>query len=76
MSKADEMFEKLGYKKYGPEYNLVCYYVRYTPEGEKEEICFNGKTFAAFIEGHYSYIYCNELKAITQKCKELGWLNE
>lgn len=65
MSKADEMFEELGFEKSNPYKNIVLY------ENEKKEIEFwtdmewvecDGKMEATIIQ------------AINEKCKELGWL--
>lgn len=76
MSKADEMFEKLGYKKYCS--SQTCRYVRYCNiiNGEKEYIIFSKNKTVRF-----QYLYTNvsksitmqELQAINEKVKELGW---
>ena len=69
MSKADEMFEELGYER-----------KIYRPEDEFFEIRydFNGKEiwFDKLREefGSLSGIGVKELKAINEKCKELQWL--
>ncbi len=78
MSKADEMFEKLGYKK------------EIVPSEISEEITHMYiKPFV--IEYHSGFIdfrlkakkinithsiETKELQAINEKCKELGWLDE
>lgn len=77
---AKEMFEELGYKKVD-RYPDKISYERITPEGIEEAIDFpinQGKypTFACFCNGHCSYVFVRELKAINQQCKELGWLDD
>lgn len=79
------MFEKLGYKKedlkdkfdrvWGACYKNEKYWVEITIDYIDAEIC------AGTIEDDYTggepvYIGMQELKAINQKCKELGWLDE
>lgn len=70
MSKADEMFEELGYRK-------VKKHVAYIKEDDfilfinkKQGICIHkeGSEYPAFI--------MDELQAINLKCKELRWLDE
>lgn len=71
MSKADEMFEKLGYEKvletehhiqYAKEEYYICFNVFHKTVTKIEDNVFNGK------------ITLQELQAINEKCKELGWL--
>ena len=69
MSKADEMFEKLGYKKqeglreinYGCGNNVIIFYKNFKWIGcsKMEEI---------------DFINMQELQVINEKCKELGWI--
>ena len=68
MSKADEMFEKLGYRKANK-------YVAYIKEDDfilfinkKQGVCIHkeGSEYPAFT--------MQELQAINLKCKELGWI--
>lgn len=74
MSKADEMFEKLGYKKIQDDKYWVDYKKR------NENISFNLTN--KFIEATRLYgeeyidkrIRVPELQAINEKCKELGWI--
>lgn len=79
MSKADEMFKKLGYKKREAEY---CIY--YENKDNKTVIEF-GKLVKSIGNYQYSYednrylvdIYyfsMQELQAINEKCKEMGWI--
>lgn len=71
MSKGDEMFEKLGYKKieglrdihYCAENNLIIFYKNFKGiEKRRIELV--------------DYFTMQELQAINEKCKELGWLDE
>lgn len=64
MSKADEMFKKLGYEK--DEYSDAIIYCRDTVP----------ITFWIFKKTIEKCIPINieELQAINEKCKELGWL--
>lgn len=77
MKNADAMFEELGYKKYDGLQS--CRYVRYCDivNGEKEYIIFskNKKTVRfQYLYTHASKsINMQELKAINEKVKELGW---
>lgn len=75
MSKADEMFEKLGYKK------IIENNVRidYENEGQffEKEIVFGLIDNIVCIElgtGESANINMQELQAINEKCKELGWI--
>ena len=70
MSKADKMFEELGYKRkvYQPTDEL--FEIRYDFHGK--EIWFD-KLREEF--GSLSGIGVKELKAINEKCKEMGWLD-
>lgn len=85
MSEADKMFKKLGYRK---EFMQIKKGKRAGENwGEKfinekycVEICFDyiGEDFCiGIIEDDGSvYVGVEELQAINQKCKELGWLDE
>ncbi len=72
MSKADEMFDKLGYKIRDND----CY-LEYRKDSENI-IYFhnNNQTFIKIgkYEGMCDDITMQELQAINEKCKELGWL--
>lgn len=79
MNEADEMFEKLGYKKKGK----GCYieYVKKEKSVDEEYvISFVMKTvMATLYKGLLRKplaLEVPELQAINQKCKELGWLDE
>lgn len=71
MSKADEMFKKLGYIKESD------YYYRSKEEQTKHKhIRFIRQTKEFIVESklHFSYeITIQELQAINEKVKELGW---
>ena len=67
---ADEMFEKLGYKK--EEFDV---WVDYQKEDMEIEFWFDDKTITKNQEKElYSFITIPELKAINKKCEELGWI--
>lgn len=64
---ANEMFEKLGYEKYGDyEYRQGSYSIIF--EYDRKQVI--------ATDGGYDRmpIDMKELQAINQKCKELGWL--
>ena len=76
MSKADEMFEELGYEKFYSINNIdnvpnnICYCT------DEFEIKFNMIYEVIDFEkkkAHYSSITMQELQAINEKVKELGW---
>lgn len=82
MSKADEMFEKLGYEK---EYDSK-------PEGVSDDemlIKYHNEFYNYYIQfwndktvnkkvnyDEIGYLDIDELQAINEKVKELGWLDE
>ena len=82
MSKADEMFEELGYfKKIIPEKFSYTNYkeIRYLKHINKCLIKFDlefKQVLCEYIGGSSSSITMQELQAINEKCKELGWLDE
>ena len=79
---ADEMFKKLDYKPidkkdilfgvWGVSYINDKKYIEITFDFEDCEICIG----TAETNGEPVYIGMQELQAINQKCKELGWLDE
>jgi hypothetical protein len=69
MSKADEMFEELGYKKLVGETTEVFKLSR-----ASKNIYFSKLINIIRIDGEYDFIDMEELKAINEKCKELGWI--
>lgn len=72
MSKADEMFDKLGYKvcnsKFVEELNTTTNTV--VENGYIEIIFYNNKTIDITAN---DVLNMQELKAINEKVKELGW---
>ena len=72
MSKADEMFEELGYIKESD------YYYRSKEDAVKhKQIRFMRQTKEFIVESKLRFSYevtMPELQAINQKCKELGWI--
>lgn len=80
MSKADEMFEKLGYVK--KEEKSYTRYNKFgnTYFGEIIDFDLKNKKFRLTnktCQGntHFRYGSMKELEAINEKCKELGWLD-
>ena len=76
MSKADEMFKKLGFEEIEKYNNGISYYR--DNDLEEDEIEFIdyeniGKTVNFNM---FSGITMQELQAINEKVKELGWLDE
>ena len=84
MSKADKMFEELGYKKDKEIDNLYCNIIR--PYKKQKDISFDdvAKDFVTItltkynefgeLENNIIVLSIKELQAINQKCKELGWI--
>lgn len=79
MSKADTMFEELGYKKYTSDdctmYMKDLFMITF--------IIPNKRFITEYKHGDYNFpkirafeISMQELQAINKKCKELGWLDE
>ena len=69
MSKADEMFESLGYKKLIGETTEV-----YKLSRANKNIYFSKLIKRIKIDGEYDFIDMQELQAINKKCQELGWI--
>ena len=72
MSKADKMFEELGYKKQEDNY-LIKYISKTKTLGEKFQFEIEFAKVAKMV-GVHQLIPMQELQAINEKCKELGWL--
>lgn len=73
MSKADEMFEKLGYKK---KYHIVedeVILIGYTQFDEPVDECSIMFLKKAKRLMAMNWVTINELQAINEKVKELGW---
>lgn len=73
MSKADEMFEKLGYEKHETTWKEEGkkHFVEYN--SDDTQIQFSLDTKHILIT---NIINLQELQAINEKVKELGWLDE
>lgn len=74
MSKADEMFDLLGYKKI--ENGKIINIIKYINDKENIEISFDiSEKLIAVSDKRISYNWINvdELQAINEKVKELGW---
>lgn len=73
MSKADEMFEKLGYKKIENKLQIT-----YVDNISSIQFLLNYKKIEYhFLRGcTYRVQNMEELQVINLKCKELGWLDE
>lgn len=70
MSKADEMFEELGYTKFEGLYKIEY-------KGEEKSIEFDKRYNTVIVEKYVEYkdyIEIQELQAINEKCEELGWI--
>ena len=73
MSKADEMFEKLGYKKTIGKGNYIKY------KKDDDNIYYFQKDVKTYYKsGEYDGMCgdttMQELQAINRQCKELGWI--
>lgn len=86
MSKADTMFEELGYKK-EESFNLISFDKEFNDKyrgfnkNKKTFKCLytitfdiDNKTFYKGSNCRHNTITMQELQAINQKCKELGWI--
>lgn len=67
MSKADKMFEKLGYKK--TTNDMAEIYTKKIIRGIRQLAFHKDKHINLDIE----FMTLEELQAINEKCKELGW---
>lgn len=80
MNKADEMLENLGYKKYIYPKETLKPYESYCYEKDNVYIEFNGYRNSVYIglieevEEADIELSMQELYAIVEKCKELGWI--
>lgn len=85
MSKANEMFEKLGYEKLDGYEGLNLIYIKFRKRvwiAEYQEIIFDLEHNLLNIKRENEEFYrtttailnMQELQAINEKCKELGWL--
>ena len=82
--KAKEMFEALGYElTFENEYTLTYTTKRFISEEHQIEFYKNVKAFCSKVYSDSPFqgakpfeLDMQELKAINQQCKELGWLDE
>lgn len=81
MSEADELFEKLGFNQINSKPTFIEYFNRNYSWGayERVKIDYKNKRIvrdAKTGQGNRAirYITMQELQAINQKCKELGWI--
>ena len=84
MSKADDMFKELGYKKQTKNFYNYLEYTKQENEDVQLVISFSGQS-KSFMCALYQFgeiksralaTTIQELQAINEKCKELGWLDE
>lgn len=71
MSKADEMFKELGFKK-----DEGLYEIQYTTRDNQITFDKRNNTIVIYSNDYDDKINMQELQAINEKCKELGWLDE
>lgn len=79
MKTAEQMFEKLGYKlvrnNMYEKLNLMCYKIDlYDNDSSSIVFNLNDKTFFVYHYCEPKDVTMDELKAINQQCKELGWI--
>lgn len=77
MSEADEMFEKMGYSKIEQSKRYLRYHSeRYGYRIDFELVLKEVRCTSITNQGntHFRYFNVDELQAINQKCKELGWI--
>lgn len=73
MSKADEMFEKLGYEDVTHGNDKAC--ISLYGKDNKRIGFYTDKTVDCYdYFDEYEYITMQELQEINEKCKELGWI--
>lgn len=72
MSKADELFEELGYSKLSEVSSNERFTVYRRINGK--HIQFNHLVKKVALTGKYQFFDMDELQTINEKCKELGWL--
>ena len=72
MSKADKMFEELGYKK--SQDDVCVLYEKEDEDIDALDVVFYFETENIFIDAYDVVVDKKELKAIAEKAKEIGWL--
>lgn len=79
-SEADKMFEELGYEKTITGFEIARYRKEFNLKGARNIIFSTDKEICVCEENerglavNRDYFSTQELKAINEKCKELGWL--
>lgn len=68
---ADEMFKELGFDK-----NEGLYEIQYITKDNQITFDKRNNTVVVYSNDYDDKINMQELQAINQKCKELGWLDE
>lgn len=79
MKTAEQMFEELGYKlvhnNMYERLNLMCYRIDlYNDDSSSIVFKLEDKTFFVYHCCEPKDVTMDELKAINQQCKELGWI--
>ena len=74
MSKADRMFEELGYEYNAKIYQFCANVYDYKNDKTDKWIRFDGSDRKIIFMTQNSTMYMQELKAINKKCEELGWI--
>lgn len=73
MSKADEMFKELGYVKIRDDERFIKYKKKY----KNDNIVMDKETkdfIKNFDSEYWKAVTMQELQAINEKCRELGWI--
>lgn len=71
MLKADEMFEKMEFYK-----NEGLYEIQYITRDNQITFDKRNNTIVIYSDDYDDKINMQELQAINEKCKELGWLQQ
>lgn len=71
MNKADEMFDELGFYK-----DEGLYEIQYTTRDNQITFDKRNNTIVIYSNDYDDKINMQELQAINEKVKELGWLDE
>lgn len=75
MKTADEIFEELGYKILFKDKDIIQYEFEGVYTDNEIKFDLKGKTILKeYSTGESQEITIQELQAINQKCKELGWI--
>lgn len=74
MSKADTMFEELGYDKKENTFYIIFHNSGEAIEFDKDNKEISGQSFSPSGEFYDKSFTIAELKAINKKCEELKWI--